>query len=67
MTGFFREVSMGSGPRKYFVSGAPAKKVSFHSIPVSGFPAMFGTDKNEKMIVVEAVRKACIEVGFFYI
>ena len=67
MTSFFREVSMGGGPRKDFVSRAPAPKVSFYSIPVSGFSAMFGTDKNEKMIVDEAVRKACTEVGFFYI
>lgn len=64
MTNISREVSTGNGPEKYFSSGATAKKVPFDSIPVIDFSAMFGTNEDEKMIVGEAVRKACTEAGF---
>ncbi len=61
------ELNTGNGPRKYFSSGTSAKKVSFDSIPIIDFTAMFGDDEDKKMIVGEAVRKACTDVGFFYI
>ena len=48
MTSISREASKGNGPRKYFSSGATAKKVSFDSIPVIDFSAMFGTDEDAK-------------------
>ena len=67
MASISREVSTGNGPKKYFSSGVTAEKVSFDSIPVIDFSAMFDTDEDEKVIVGEAVRKACTEVGFFYI
>lgn len=66
MTSMSREVSTCNGPRKYFSSGATAKKVSFDSIPVIDFSAMFDTDEDKKLIVGEAVRKVCTGVGFFY-
>ena len=58
MTNISREVSTGNWPREYFSSGSTAKKVSFDSIPVIDFSAMFDTDEVEKVIVGEAVRKA---------
>ena len=51
-------MNTGNGLRKYFSSGATAKKVSFDSVPVMDFFARFSTDEDEKMIVGEAVRKA---------
>lgn len=67
MTKKSNDLNTGNGPRKYFSSGTSAKKIPFDSIPVIDFSAMFGDDQSAKIIVGEAVRKACTEVGFFYV
>lgn len=67
MSEISKELNTGNGPRKYFSSGTSAEKIPFDSIPVIDFSPMFGNDHTAKMIVGEAVRKACTEVGFFYV
>lgn len=56
----------GNGPRAYVASGLAASEVPFTEIPVIDFAAMRGGDPAARRAVGEAVRDACVNVGFFY-
>ncbi|HUW79617.1 MAG TPA: 2-oxoglutarate and iron-dependent oxygenase domain-containing protein [Acidocella sp.] len=59
-------VDTGNGLRA-ISAGLSAREAPFHEIPVIDFAPMLGTDSQAKREVAAALRKAAIEVGFFYI
>ena len=56
----------GAGAREYVASGLEARAVPFTDIPVIDFGPMAGPDATARAAVGDAVREACVRVGFFY-
>ena len=61
-----RQLETGNGAR-VVGAGLDAVRVSFDKIPVIDLEPMFSGDADAKAKLAAALRKACIEVGFFYI
>ena len=63
------ELTTATGTRQISeeTSGLHAKRVAFSSIPVIDFADAYSSDLNTRKEVAEKIRKASIEVGFFYI
>lgn len=60
-------LSTGNGLRQLKDTGLDANPVPFDSLPVIDLAPIFGNDPEAKAQLAESLRKACTEVGFFYI
>lgn len=56
----------GNGPRRMVPTGLMAREVPFQEIPVVDFAAMLDGSDAARRRVGEAVRHACVNIGFFY-
>jgi isopenicillin N synthase-like dioxygenase len=61
------EINSGTGPRNFFESGTAAIEIPFEEIPVIDFSHMFSENAEDRKNVGDKVRKACTEIGFFYV
>lgn len=63
------ELTTATGTRQISeeTPGLKAKRVAFTSIPIIDFADAYSPDVNARNAVAERIRKASIEVGFFYI
>ncbi len=57
----------GNGIRQILSHGLEAKQIPFESIPVIDFEAMHGGDRTVQQAVADALCRACVQVGFFYV
>lgn len=60
-------LTTGNGPRLLKGSGLDAERVPFDSLPVIDLAPIFGEDPEAKRALAVALRRACSEVGFFYV
>lgn len=60
-------LTTGNGPRVLKNSGLDADRVPFDSLPVIDLAPIFGADLDAKAKLAADLRRACTEVGFFYI
>lgn len=60
-------IATGNGIREAVSTGLVARDTAFHEIPLIDLAPMAGSDPMAKRQTAAAVRKACIDVGFFYI
>jgi isopenicillin N synthase-like dioxygenase len=60
-------VITGNGPRHYRDSGHDAAGVSFTDIPIIDFAQILRNEPSGRAQVAAAIRKACTEIGFFYL
>ncbi len=57
----------GNGLRQASASGLEAVQVPFSEIPIIDFAPMWGEDAAAKAECAASLRRACIDVGFFYL
>lgn len=57
----------GNGTRSFKSAGLEPTRVPFDSLPVIDLAPIFGTDREAKRQLASDLRRACTEVGFFYI
>lgn len=60
-------VETGNGSREVKSSGLQAREVNFTEIPVIDFAPMFSKDPAARRQMAAELRRACIDVGFFYL
>jgi isopenicillin N synthase-like dioxygenase len=69
--GFMRELRTGAGnetdTRALKGTGLDARRLSFDKIPVIDLAPMFRADAAAKRVLGADLRRACTEIGFFYI
>ncbi len=52
---------------RWVTAGLTVRDANFSELPVIDFSAMHGNDETAKAALVEELRKACVNVGFFYL
>ncbi|MXN19567.1 isopenicillin N synthase family oxygenase [Pseudooceanicola sp. GBMRC 2024] len=57
----------GNGTRTFKSAGLEPNRVPFDSLPVIDLAPIFGTDEEARQRLAAELRRACTEVGFFYI
>lgn len=60
-------LTTGNGPRLLKDVGLDAQRVPFDKLPVIDLAPIFGEDEDARRDLALALRRACSEVGFFYV
>lgn len=60
-------LTTGNGPRLLKDTGLDAERVPFDKLPVIDLAAIFTEDEDAKRELALALRRACSEIGFFYV